>query len=130
MYAKSDNIRKKFAENIRRLRLSRGYSQEKFAQACNKSQAVISSWEIGIRQPELDVIFEVAECFHVPVSTLIPLEESGMAEDIDQKTIDMLHQNPRLCTTFDKTKYFDEKQMSVVMSVIDAIAKESEPSES
>ena len=49
-----------------------------------------------------------------------------MDEDVVQKAADMLHRNPRLCLTFDKTKYFDEKQMGVVMSVIDAIAKESD----
>jgi len=99
----------------------------KFAEAIGSTQAAVSAWEIGVREPEFSVIFEIARIFHVPVSTLIPLEESGMDEDLTQKAIDMVHQNPRLCVTFDKTRYFDEKQMGVVMSVIDAIAKESVP---
>ena len=128
---KLDNtrLRKKLGENIRALRKSRGYSQMKFAEAIGfgVTQAAVSAWEVGIREPELYVIFSIAEKFKVPVSTLIPLEESGTEEDVVQKAIDMLHSNPRLCVTFDKTKYFDEKQMGVVMSVIDAIAKESDP---
>lgn len=127
---KLDNsqIRKKFGENIRALRKSRGYSQMKFAETIGfgVTQAAVSAWEVGIREPELCVIFGIADKFKVPVSSLIPLDESGNDDDMVQKAVDMLHQNPRLCVTFDKTKYFDEKQMSVVMSVIDAIAKESD----
>lgn len=119
-------IRKKFGENLRALRKSRGYSQMKFAEAIGATQAAVSAWEVGIREPEFSVIFNIAAKFQVPVSSLIPLEESGMDEDVVQKAADMLHRNPRLCLTFDKTKYFDEKQMGVVMSVIDAIAKESD----
>ena len=99
----------------------------KFAEVIGTTQAAVSSWEIGIREPEFSVVFDIASKFGVPVSSLIPLEESGRDEDLVQKAADMLHKNPRLCVTFDKTKYFDEKQMGVVMSVIDAIAKESDP---
>ena len=119
-------IRKKFGENLRALRKSRGYSQMKFAEVIGATQAAVRAWEVGIREPEFSVIFDIAAKFQIPVSSLIPLEESGMDEDVVQKAADMLHRNPRLCLTFDKTKYFDEKQMGVVMSVIDAIAKESD----
>lgn len=118
------NIRRKFGENLRNLRKSRGYSQMKFAEMIGTTQAAVSSWEIGIREPEFGMVFNIADIFNVPVSSLIPIEESGMEEDMNQKLIDMLHQNPQLCVTFDKTKYFDEKQINVVMSVIDAISKE------
>lgn len=128
---KLDNtqIRKKLGENIRNLRKSLRYSQMKFAEVIGfgTTQAAVSAWEIGIREPELSVIFGIAEKFNVPVSSLIPLDESGNDNDAVQLAADMLHQNPRLCVTFDKTKYFDEKQMGVVMSVIDAIAKETDP---
>lgn len=125
---KPDNvsIRKKFGENLRALRKARGYSQMKFAEIVGTTQAAISAWELGLREPEFTVVFDIAEKFGVPASTLIPLEESGRDEDITQRAIDLLHQNPRLCVTFDKTKYFNEQQMGVVMSVIDAISKESD----
>lgn len=98
----------------------------KFAEIVGTTQAAISAWELGLREPEFTVVFDIAEKFGVPASTLIPLEESGRDEDITQRAIDLLHQNPRLCVTFDKTKYFNEQQMGVVMSVIDAISKESD----
>ena len=89
------------------------------------TQAAISAWELGIREPELGIVFAIAKQFKVPVTSLLPIEKTGMDEDIDQKALDFLHQNPRWCVTFDKTRYFDEQQMDVVLSVIDAIAKES-----
>ena len=127
---KLDNsqIKKKLGENIRALRKSRGYSQMKFAEAIGfgVTQAAVSAWEVGIREPELYVIFGIADQFKVPVSSLIPLEGSGNDMDCVQTVLDLLNKNPRLFMMFDKMKYFDEKQISVVMSVVDAIAKESD----
>ena len=127
----NEEIRKRFGANIRALRKSRGYSQQKFANALGIgiTQATVSSWEVGLREPEFSVVFEIANKFKVPVSSLIPIDQTGMDEDLNQQFIDMIHQNPRICATFDKTKYFDDKQMGVVMSVIDAIAKERETQE-
>lgn len=126
MYQKSDKIRKQFGENIRHLRMSRGYSQEKFAQLCGKSQAVISSWEIGIRQPELDVIFEVAEALHVPITSLIPVEANDTEEDVAKEIADMIHTDPQYRLFFDKVKKADPKKLHVVLSMLDAISFESE----
>ena len=121
----NERMRKIFGENLRKLRQSRGYSQLKFSEVLGVTQAAISAWENGIREPELGIVFAIAREFKVPVSSLIPIEESGIDEDVSQKTMDFLHQNPRWCVTFDKTRYFDDQQLNVVFSVIDAIAKES-----
>lgn len=127
---KPDNnyVRKKFGENLRALRVSRGYSQMKFAKLVDEdlTQAAISAWELGIREPEFSVIFQIANTFKVPVSSLIPLEASGIEEDIVRMAHDILRQNPCLIPVFDKLRHFDEKQMNVVISVIDAISKEPE----
>ena len=122
MYPKSDKIRMIFGDNIRRLRTSRGYSQEKFAKACNKSQAVISSWELGIRQPELDTIFEVADAFHVPVTSLIPVEASGSEMDFAAGIAELLHTDPRYAMLFEKARAADPTKLDVVLSMLDAIA--------
>ena len=126
MYPKSDKIRKIFGENIRRLRVSRGYSQEKFAKECNKSQAVISSWEIGIRQPELDTIFEIADAFHVPVTSLIPVEATDEDMDIATHIAELVHPDPRLALLFEKALLADPDKLDVVLSMLDAIAMRTE----
>lgn len=126
MYPKSDKVRKLFGEKIRQLRVSRGYSQEKFARECNKSQAVISSWELGIRQPELDTIFEVADAFHVPVTSLVPIEVSSNEMDIAMLIAEMLHKDPRYAMLFEKAKAADPSKLDVVISMLDAIAMRTE----
>ena len=118
-------IRKFFGENLRMLRQSLRLSQFMFAKTIGVTQAAISAWELGVREPELGIVFAIANQFNVPVTSLIPIERTGIYEDIDQKVIDFLHQNPRWCAIFDKARYFDERQTDVVLSVIDAIAKES-----
>lgn len=122
---KSEKLRKMFGENLRRLRVSRGYSQIGFAKVLGTTQASVSAWELGIREPDIGVVFGIADQFKVPVTSLIPIEESGLNQDVDQRAMDMIHINPRWRVTFDKTKNFDDKQMNIVLSVIDAIAKES-----
>ena len=124
MYEKSDKIRRQLGENIKKLRMSRGYTQDKFGKACGKRQAVISSWEVGIRQPELDVIFEVAEAFHVPISSLIPIEASGTDEDITISIAEMIQMDPRYRLLFEKAKKADLNKLDAVLSVLDAIAVE------
>lgn len=121
----NERIRKIFGENLRTLRQSLGLSQFRFADKIGVTQASVSAWELGVREPELGIVFSIARQFNVPVSSLIPIEKSGIADDVNMRALDFLHQNPRWCVTFDKTRFFDEDQMNVVMSVIDAIAKES-----
>lgn len=121
----NERIRKIFGENLRTLRQSLGLSQFRFADKIGVTQASVSAWELGVREPELGIVFSIAKQFDVPVTSLIPIEKSGIPDDVNIRTLDFLHQNPRWCVTFDKTRFFDENQMNVVMSVIDAIAKES-----
>lgn len=123
IFAGNEAIRKKFGENLRDLRKSRGYSQEKFAKELGVAQASVSAWELGTREPEFSVVFEISKVFRVPVSSLIPICESGMEEDAVQETVDLVRQNPRLRVTFDKMKHFDKHKMNVVLGVVDAIAK-------
>ena len=118
-------IRKRFGENLRALRTSRGYSQKKFSELIDWTQAAVSAWELGVREPEMSVVFDIADTLKVPVSSLIPIEMSGIDDDIARKILDVLYQNPQLFAAFDKIKYFDEKQMAVVLSVIEAISRET-----
>ena len=97
----------------------------KFSELIEWTQAAVSAWELGVREPEMSVIFDIADTLKVPVSSLIPIEMSGMEDDVAQKIIDVLYQNPQLFAAFDKIKYFDEKQMTVVLSVIEAISRET-----
>ena len=127
--AENDRIRKILGANLRNLRQSRGYSQFKFAEIVGATQAAISAWELGTREPELGTVFQIANMFKVPVSSLVPIEESSLDDDTTQKVIDAVRQNPGISAAIQKMKFFDEKQLNVVMSVVDAISTEASANE-
>lgn len=121
----NEKMRKLLGANLRSLRQSRGYSQLKFAEIVGATQAAISAWELGTREPELGTVFQIAKTFMVPVSSLLPVEESGLDEDMSRKVLSAVGQNPGLGAAILKMQYFDAKQLAVVTSVIDAISTEA-----
>ena len=68
-----------FAENLRQLRKSRGYSQDRFAKMIGSNQVTLSSWEVGYRMPSLATIQEIADTFNVPLSSLISIQDSVLS---------------------------------------------------
>lgn len=57
-------------KTIARLRKSRGFTQEKFADAIHVTQAAVSQWETGRTKPDVQQLFIIAEFFGVTVEEL------------------------------------------------------------
>lgn len=85
-----------FGENLRELRKSRGYSQEKFAEVIGTKQVNVSAWEVGTRVPYLSTIRGIADTFKVPLSSLISLEQTGMDEDYAGFVMEAISREPKL----------------------------------
>ncbi len=69
------------AKNIRYLRKEKGYSQEYLAEKLNyKSYTTIQKWEMGVSEPPVKKLKELAEIFHVDIDDLTneDLEYSGV----------------------------------------------------
>jgi transcriptional regulator with XRE-family HTH domain len=66
---------KKFGASLRKRRLQRGWSQEKFAEIAGLHRTYISGIERGIRNPTLTIIAQIADALEVPPATL--LREGG-----------------------------------------------------
>ena len=113
-----------FGENLRELRKSRGYSQDRFARACGTNQVNISAWEVGSRTPSLATIRKIADTFKVPVSSLISIEETGMDDDYVQEVADMMHRDPKFRLLFDRAKFLSEEDLDAVLGVVSAITRE------
>lgn len=113
-----------FGENLRELRKSRGYSQDKFAKVIGSNQMTVSSWEIGTRMPALSTIKRIADAFKVPLSSLISLEESGVEDDYVREVADMLQQDPKIRLLFDRAKYLSQTDLDAVLGVVAAITRE------
>lgn len=115
-----------FGENLRELRRSRGYTQDRFARICGTNQVNISAWEIGSRMPSISTIRRIADTFHVPVSSLISIEDSGMQDDLVQQVTDLFKQKPKLRTLISKAQYLSDYDLDVLIQVAVAVSRERE----
>ena len=62
----------KFAARFRLLRIGAGYgSQQSFADAFGVAQSTVAGWETGDREPCIDTLIRLAQCFGVNVDYLV-----------------------------------------------------------
>lgn len=61
----------KLGANVRRVRLSRGLSQEALADLARVSQSHISTLEIGEHEPGVLAVLRIARALHVDVQDLV-----------------------------------------------------------
>lgn len=113
-----------FGENLRELRKSRGYSQDKFAKEIGSNQMTLSSWEVGTRMPALSTIKHIADTFKVPLSSLISLEGTGIEEDGDRELLDLIHGNQRIKFLLNRSRYLSDNDLDLINKIIDRLTKE------
>lgn len=58
-------------ENIKRIRKSKGLSQEELAVKLNVVRQTISKWEQGLSVPDADMLIAISEVLETPVGTLL-----------------------------------------------------------
>lgn len=114
-----------FGENLRELRKSRGYSQDKFAREIGSNQMTLSSWEVGTRMPQLSTIQHIADVFHVPLSSLISLNSTGKEEDVDRELMDLIKSNQKVSSLLTKARYMSDDDIDVLLVVANALTKQS-----
>lgn len=113
-----------FGDNLRNLRKSRGYTQEKFAEVIHSNQANVTAWERGFRMPSLATIQEIADIMHVPLSSLISIQNTGEEDDLVREVADLLHRDPKVRLLFDKTRFMSSSDLDIVLGVVSAISRE------
>ena len=67
------------AENLTRLRKSRGMTQEELAKLLFVSNKTVSKWERGVGYPEITQLLRLANVFGVTVDSLMREERAGIA---------------------------------------------------
>lgn len=112
-----------FGENLRALRKSKGYSQEKFAKVINSNQANVTAWERGARMPTLNTIRRIADVFDIPVSMLLPLGDVGTEEDADRELLDYINSNRLIREIIDKSRYLSEADIRMLLDVVNALTR-------
>ena len=73
----TDNINYRLGQNIARLRMENGYSQEAFALECNISRAYYGRCELGLHSFTVDKLNLIANLLGITVSNLF-LTASGV----------------------------------------------------
>lgn len=60
-----------FGENLRTLRLSEKITQDELGKKLGVCNQTVSFWEIGKREPDLDMLVKIAENFQVSTDYLL-----------------------------------------------------------
>ena len=108
---------------VHTMRVERRLTQMDVARGLNVSQSAVSAIEKGIRKPSYEMLEKIASYFNVPMSEL--LKDADDAPDADESsTAEFIHRNPKQKLLFDRTKYFSDADMDVILSVVNAISKE------
>ena len=63
-------------EHIRLLRYREGISQSALAKALGATRAAVNAWEMGISNPSMQSLIELAQYFHVSVDYLLGLDNA------------------------------------------------------
>ncbi|HHT7086665.1 TPA: helix-turn-helix domain-containing protein [Bacillus cereus] len=105
-----------FGQILKKLRKSRGLTQEQLSHKLNLSRSQIKNWETDRYQPDIDTLVSIASFFNVSVDVLIGFKNNFEDEPLQellsnvQTTYTALneHQRERFC-----------KQVSVLINMLE-----------
>ena len=72
-----------FAENLKKIRKDKGYTQEILAEKLNVVRQTVSKWEKGLSLPDVDMLFKIANVLETDVNILL----DGQITTTDQSEI-------------------------------------------
>ena len=122
-----DIIKEIFARNLNYFMIKTGTTQADICRALNVSSATVSDWCNGKKFPRTDSIQHLADLLGVRFSMLT--SENGLQDYEDQQRLEDLHQDPRLCLLFDRTRKMSHDDVEFMLQFADRILKERDPDE-
>lgn len=75
--------RGRFAENLKKIRKDKGYTQEILAEKLNVVRQTVSKWEKGLSLPDVDMLSKIANVLETDVNILL----DGQITTTDQSEI-------------------------------------------
>ena len=60
-----------FAENLKKIRKDKGYTQEELAKELNVVRQTVSKWEKGLSLPDADILSKIADILETDVNVLL-----------------------------------------------------------
>ncbi|MBO7710963.1 MAG: helix-turn-helix transcriptional regulator [Lachnospiraceae bacterium] len=117
-----DIIKEIFIKNLRYLMEAKGVTQADICRELGVSSATVSDWCNGKKFPRTDKLQRIAELLNVRPSALT--SETGLQDYEDQQRLEALHQDPRLCLLFDRTRKMSPADVDFMLQFTDRILKE------
>ena len=86
------------AENLRKLRAKKGFTQEKLAEMLGVSAQAVSRWECGAAYPDITLLPGLAILFDVSVDSLLGMETLRKQNNLND-IFSLIHQKEALGMT-------------------------------
>jgi|SRR3989339_1074442 len=99
-------------ERIKKFRKLRGMTQQEFADKINASQQVITNYERGLREPDIETLVRMAEVLKTSVDELVGSKPVTMGENTNRALIKRL----------EKVKAFPHEKQKAFISFVDALS--------
>ena len=87
----------KMSERIKKIRKQKGFSQVELGERIGVSQQVITNYERGIREPNIEMLLKIAGALNVSLETLIgekPISPEEQTSRALQKRFEQIKQLP------------------------------------
>ncbi len=65
------NIKESITQRIKMLRKQNGYTQQQVANAVHVSRSAYSQYEMGLKQPTIDTLYQLADLYKCSIDYLV-----------------------------------------------------------
>lgn len=116
------------ANKIKARRIQLGLTLEDVAQAVGVGRSTVRKWETGlIKNMGRDKIALLAKVLQISPVELVPMPDKTVSEDDER--LEALHQDPRLCLLFDRSRKMSHADVEFMLQFADRLLKERDGDE-
>ena len=111
-----------FSERLSSLRKSAGLTQAELAKKLGISKSAVSMYECGNREPELELLEKMADCFQVDMNVLLGRSDALVNNDPELTAyLEALRDRPEMRALFRLTRNATREDVETAMKVIEAL---------
>ena len=101
---------KKLADNLRRLRLSHGYTQAELARRLKISRSLLAQCESGSRCPSLDMLYELSRFYGIRMDLILETEPAFIIDAV-KHSADFSRNECHLVSQFRRLSAFSQGRL-------------------
>lgn len=109
------------ADNIRELRLSRGLTQDAFAEKCGLSRSTVARYESGAVDPSAEALQRIATTFGVSSDRLLGIENIDKESDDIWELREALRRDPERRILFNASSKVKKEDILTAVRILDAL---------